>query len=262
MENSCVVINKQGIIQSVNAATVALFGYKDATELVGKPVAILMPSPYKEQHQKYVDNYENTRNAKVIGKSRVVEGSTKDGSIFPIRLSVSELSRDAEDTYYCALIQPLELCVPMITTNEKGIILSTNKETCTLFGYKDGELIGKNVSVICEDAHAKYHDSYIARYLETGEKRAIGRARNVKAKKKDGTTFAICLEVSERTEGGNRVFVGKVNEVTEETEATINIDEDGTILSSSSQGCWLLFGYTQEDLIGKNINILMTYPHK
>ena len=85
-----VVIDQNGIIDRFNAAAERTFGY-DAAEIIGKNVSVLMPDPYREQHGSYISNYLRTGRAHVIGIGRETEGRRKDGRIFPIELSVSEI---------------------------------------------------------------------------------------------------------------------------------------------------------------------------
>lgn len=85
-----ITISERGIIDHINPAAAALFGY-DPQEVVGQNVKMLMPSPYHEEHDGYLQRYHETRKAFIIGIGREVEGLRKDGRIFPIRLAVSEM---------------------------------------------------------------------------------------------------------------------------------------------------------------------------
>ncbi len=87
-----VTINEDGIIESVNHAVETIFGYS-AEEAVGKNVNILMPAPYTNEHDDYLQGYRQTGKAKMIGMAREVAGQHKDGYSFPVEISVTELCR-------------------------------------------------------------------------------------------------------------------------------------------------------------------------
>ncbi|MCH8929169.1 MAG: PAS domain S-box protein, partial [Candidatus Marinimicrobia bacterium] len=86
-----ITMGTNSLIESVNPAVEKIFGYK-AKELIGKNVKILMPEPDKSLHNKYVDSYQKSGKAKIIGIGREVKGRKKNGKIFPIYLGVSELN--------------------------------------------------------------------------------------------------------------------------------------------------------------------------
>lgn len=85
-----VVIDDHGLIQRINPSGRRLFGYEDR-ELLGQNIRMLMPPPYHEQHDDYLAHYRTTGEKRVIGIGREVEGRRKDGSTFPLFLSVSEM---------------------------------------------------------------------------------------------------------------------------------------------------------------------------
>ena len=86
-----ITIDDKGLIENINPAGLALFGFEKREELIGKNVSVLMPEPDKRRHDSYISNYENTGHKKIIGIGREVTGQRKDGSTFPFRLGVSEI---------------------------------------------------------------------------------------------------------------------------------------------------------------------------
>ena len=85
-----VTIDERGLIETVNPAAERIFGYR-AAEIIGKNVSVLMPAPHREQHDGYLSHYRQTGQARIIGIGREVSGRRKDGKIFPMDLSVSEV---------------------------------------------------------------------------------------------------------------------------------------------------------------------------
>jgi PAS domain S-box-containing protein len=84
-----IVIDEKGVIISFSAAATQLFGY-GAAEAIGRNVKMLMPAPYKAEHDGYLERYLATGEARIIGYGRVVKGRSKDGAIFPMELAIGE----------------------------------------------------------------------------------------------------------------------------------------------------------------------------
>jgi two-component system sensor kinase FixL len=103
--DAMVVIDESGAVQSFSAAAERLFGYS-SEEVVGKNVKILMPSPYRERHDDYLDRYLRTGERKIIGVGRIVVGERKDHSTFPLELSVGEV-RTRNQRFFTGFIRDL-----------------------------------------------------------------------------------------------------------------------------------------------------------
>lgn len=85
-----IVIDERGLIQSFSQTAERLFGYA-GSEVLGKNLKMLMPSPYRENHNGYINRYIRTGERRIIGIGRVVVGERKDGSTFPMELAVGEM---------------------------------------------------------------------------------------------------------------------------------------------------------------------------
>ena len=103
--DAMIVINERGLVQSFSVAAERLFGY-GPSEVVGKNIKMLMPSPYRESHDGFLDRYLRTGERRIIGIGRVVVGERKDGSTFPMELSVGEM-RSADQRFFTGFIRDL-----------------------------------------------------------------------------------------------------------------------------------------------------------
>ncbi len=100
-----IVIDERGSIQSFSSAAERLFGLS-AAEAIGQNVRTLMPSPYREGHDGYLQRYMNTGERRIIGIGRVVVGQRKDGSTFPMELAVGEM-KSGDRRFFTGFIRDL-----------------------------------------------------------------------------------------------------------------------------------------------------------
>ncbi|GHD56540.1 hypothetical protein GCM10017083_36670 [Thalassobaculum fulvum] len=234
-----ILIDADGTVQTFNKACETLFGYA-AAEVVGRNVRMLMPEPYHGQHDGYLRRYLDTGERRIIGIGREVAARRKDGSVFPIELSVGE-AQQGDDRSFVGIIRDitarkqaeqelsdsLERLRAVIDTAVDGVILidadgtvrTFNKACETLFGYPADEVVGRNVRMLMPEPYHGQHDEYLRRYLDTGERRIIGIGREVAARRKDGSVFPIELSVGEAQQGDDRSFVGIIRDITARKEA-------------------------------------------
>ncbi|MBW8816013.1 MAG: PAS domain S-box protein [Caulobacterales bacterium] len=88
--DAMIVIDERGVMQSFSTAAERQFGWTSA-EVVGRNVSLLMPEPYRTAHDHYLERYLSTGERRIIGIGRVVVGERRDGSTFPMELSVGEM---------------------------------------------------------------------------------------------------------------------------------------------------------------------------
>ena len=103
--DAMIVIDERGVMQSFSAAAERLFGWT-ADEAIGRNVSMLMPNPYREAHDGYLDRYMTTGERRIIGIGRVVVGERKDGSTFPMELSVGEM-RSGDRRFFTGFVRDL-----------------------------------------------------------------------------------------------------------------------------------------------------------
>ena len=242
-----VIIDAVGRIQTYNRACERLFGWT-AQEVMGQNVKMLMPAPYREEHDGYLQRYHRTGERRIIGIGREVMGQRKDGTTFPMELSVGEASgggdregaRDTdndEGAVFIGIIRDITerkqaetalrerearltsilQTVPeaIIVIDEHGMIESFSPAAEHLFGYSAAEVKGRNVNMLMPSPYREQHDRYLAHYMTTGERRIIGIGRVVSGLRRDGSVFPMELSVGEVRLAGRRCFTGFVRDLTE-----------------------------------------------
>ena len=113
----------------------------------------------------------------------------------------------------------------IIVTDERGHIRIFSNACELLFGYAQHEALNQNVTMLMPEPYRYAHDSYIAHYKETGERRIIGIGREVVGQRKDGTTFPMYLSVGEGRLEGEIIFVGIVRDLSKEKRSDAKFKE-------------------------------------
>ncbi len=236
-----VVIDARGRIESFNPAAERLFGYTES-EVVGRNVTVLMPSPYRDEHDGYLARYLATNVPHIIGIGREVTGRRRDGSEFPLQLSVGEMSM-AGERKFTGILHDLSERVRLeeqlrgsearwrsvIESAVDAIILidaharieAFNPAAERLFGYAEEDVVGRNVNMLMPSPYHEEHDGYLARHRQTGVRKIIGIGREVTGRRQDGTTFPVHLAVGEMTVNGERKFTGILHDLS----ARVRIEE-------------------------------------
>jgi PAS domain S-box-containing protein len=120
----------------------------------------------------------------------------------------------------------------IITIDPRGIIESTNQSASQLFGFERHEMVGNNITMLMPSPFRELHDTYIAKYLETGHKKIIGIGREVQGKRKNGTVFPFWLSVNEIQIEGQIIFTGFVHDITELKKAEQEVRNLNSALES------------------------------
>jgi two-component system sensor kinase FixL len=229
-----IVIDAQGRIEAFNRGAERLFGYPES-EVLGRNVSMLMPSPYHDEHDTYLKRYLTSGEARIIGKGREVSGRRCDGTVFPLHLSVGEM-RIGGQRKFTGMLHDLSERVRLegqlgssearwkaiidsavdaiIVIDAHGGVETFNPAAERLFGYSAEEVLGRNVDMLMPSPYREEHDTYLARYLATGRAKVIGVGRDVPGRRKDGRTFPLHLSVGEITVHGERKFTGILHDLT------------------------------------------------
>ena len=163
-----ITIDERGNIESMNPSAERLFGYSEA-ETVGHNVKMLMPTPYRDEHDGYLSKYRDTGKKKIIGIGRDVIGRRKDGTTFPMHLSVSEVPLST-GRIFTGFVHDLServdteqdlrrLATIVRDSNDAitlqqfdGTILEWNHAAERMYGYSADEAVGMNILSIVPEA--------------------------------------------------------------------------------------------------------------
>jgi two-component system, LuxR family, sensor kinase FixL len=236
-----------GTVQTWNRGAELMYGYA-ADEIVGRNVSLLVPPGHPDEISGIL--------AKITGGELVRHfetiRQTKDGRRLDVSLAVSPL-RDASGAVVGAstiardvtaqkrdverlresearLRSIVDAAVDgIIVIDARGRIEAFNPGAERLFGYRAGEAIGLNVSVLMPQPYHDEHDGYMARYLKTGEPRIIGIGREVTAMRKDGSTFPVHLSVGEMTLEGERKFTGILHDLSTRVQMEDRLREQAAL---------------------------------
>lgn len=170
----------------------------------------------------------------------------------------------------------------IITINKQGEIQTFNPSAERIFGYTPEEVIGKNVKMLMPEPYHSEHDNYLHNYMSTGDKQIIGKGREVSAQRKNGDIFPMELGVNQMNIDGEIMFVGTIRDISDRKHAQLALTEnqakleaivehtvDGLItinekgqIEHFNKACEQIFGFKSNEVIGKNVKILMPEPYK
>ncbi len=238
------MLDADGRIVIWNRGAERLFGWSES-EALGKDHGLLFAAEDREAGVPDRHLAEARANHKFEEQGWRVR---KDGSEFLTSTTVTEIRdgvgavvgygkviRDiTEEQANAASIEAREMhlrsildTVPeaMVVIDDHGLITSFSSTAEELFGYSQTEVAGKNVSMLMPAPDHEAHDSYLARYRATGERRIIGIGRRVIGRRKDGRTFPLELAIGEAIGGGKRVFTGFMRDLTRREEADAHLQQ-------------------------------------
>lgn len=184
-------------------------------------------------HKAFIKRYVDTGEGHVIGVGREVVAQTKDGSIIPIHLSLTEQQLGGGKRFFTGIMRNVEadlqskktllqverevidnLLVPAIIIDETCKIHAFNSAASELFGYKLIEVVGRNVSMLMAGDDKANHDRYVQTYVRTGTAKIIGTSRIVLAQHKEGRLMPVQLSVTVKHEGQKWIFTGVLQPAT------------------------------------------------
>jgi diguanylate cyclase (GGDEF)-like protein/PAS domain S-box-containing protein len=228
------LIVEGGRIMLANRRTRELFGY-DPDELVGAPVELLVPERFRDAHVAHREGYAAAARRREMGVGLELRGRRRDGSEFPVEVSLSPLDgsaaviaavrdvtdrsrarealRDAERRFR-AIVESAPDATLIV---EDGVIVLANRRTTEVFGYAPAELLGQPVEVLMPERFRTAHVTHRRRYAEAARPREMGAALELRGLHRDGGEFPIEVSLSP-LEGTDQV-IAAVRDVSERVAA-------------------------------------------
>ena len=226
-------------IRSWNKGAERIFGYKKR-EIIGKPITVIIPKIYHAEHDKGMDRLNNNKDPKVIGQLKERSGLRKNGTEFPIELTLG-LWKDKGVNYYSAIIRDIskkkenESLIQeqnkrfqvissskndaIITSDETKRILSWNKGAEHIFGYAAEEAIGQPITLIIPKQLHERHNMGMDRMNRGEPPRVSGEVLELMAIKNDGEDFPIELTLGSWDNNGKKYYSGIIRDISEKKQA-------------------------------------------
>jgi PAS domain S-box-containing protein len=207
--DAMVVIDDTGTIVLVNAQTELVFGYSRG-ELVGAKVEVLVPVDLHGMHQRHRSEYVGDPHVRSMGSGLDLRARRKDGSEFPVEISLAPLRTDDKLLISAAvrdvtnkrreerLFRGLLEAAPdaMVIVDQGGTIVLVNAQVETRFGYERGELIGQSIEILVPERFAGLHEGFRNGYVVEPRTRPMGLAGDLYARRKDGSEFPVEISLA------------------------------------------------------------------
>ncbi len=228
-----ITVDSFGLILSLNGVGERMFGYDDK-EVLGKNVSILMPEPYRSNHDHYIKQYRMGNGGASIGVSRKLKAQSKDGHIFPIELTITVIQQGGEDIFIGLIRDITERQLArqqerlaskvmenslesIVITDTRNRIQYVNPAFCEITGYSFAEAIGKNPSFLASGRHdGVFYGAMWKSINEQGSWQG-----EIWDRRKDGTLYLKWLSITAIEDRAGEVtnYVGIASDITERKQS-------------------------------------------
>lgn len=253
--DAIVIVDQEGRIVLVNSQTEQRFGYL-RSELDGQPVEILVPERFRQRHAGHRTGYLNTPRVRPMGVGLDLFGRCKDGSEFPIEISLSPLKtvdglwvtsiiRDITERKYSEQAR-IELQArfqavaetandAVVSADSHGDIIYFNPAAEHIFGYSADEATGQQLTLLMpEKFHAAHYEGF-ARFLATGAACVVGKTVELVGRRKDGNEFPLELSLASWKAGEQTFFTGILRDIGERKQAEESLRSYATQLEAANR---------------------------
>ncbi len=248
--NAIIIMSPNGLISRFNTHAERMFGYP-ADEAIGQPLRMLMPERFRDAHEKGFRRYTQTGEAHVLGSTVELAGLRRDGTEFPLELSLGEVHH-GDSLSFVGILQDItdrkesqralsenerrfrqffeQSVDALLVHDEQGKILDANTEAARSLGYTREEMLSLSVrdfatNLVFEDRNTSEPGKTLwQRVLEAEPGETVG-LHTGEHRRKDGTTFPVEVRVGAVEQGGKKRILASARDVTERLEAEKDLRE-------------------------------------
>lgn len=222
----------EGKIRSWNSAATELFGYTES-EVLNEYIELIIPERFRKSHEEGIHRVSSGGPVHVIGKTVELAAIRKNGTEFPVELSLATWFLD-DERYYTGIIRDIserkqaeqkfrsvtESAIDaIISADDVGKIISWNKAATNILGYTEEEVVGQCLELIIPERFHEAHRNGMARFTKTGEGHVIGTTVELAARRKSGEEVPIELSLSTWTVREERYYTGIIRDIGERKRA-------------------------------------------
>jgi PAS domain S-box-containing protein len=289
-----ITADAQGTIAFINRAGERQFGYTYG-EVIGKNIAILIPERFRSAHQAGMERFLTTRNPRMIGNTVELEGLKKDGSEFPIELSLSTWTAK-EGPFFSGVIRDIterrnwerslkeseEQLRVIFEGSKDGILLADvesrkfhtgNQAICDMLQYNLDEIRRLGVS----DIHPEEDLPWILKGFDRQARQEVEIANDIPVKRKDESVLFVDIKTNLVTVSGKTYIMGNFRDATERRKTEEGLTLLGMAVDQAAEGVVItdtegrieyvnpsfvrITGYPLKEAVGRNMRILKSGKH-
>jgi PAS domain S-box-containing protein len=237
--DAIVTADSAGNIVTWNPAAERMFGHS-SQEALGKSLMVLIPDRFHSAHEAGLARVVDTGKTRIIGKTVEVAGIHRDGTEFPIELSLATWVTEG-DRFFAGIIRDVSERADMmremarseqrlqailrsandaiISIDERGKVVLWNRHAHDLFGYSEEEMLGEPLGAIIPERFRSAHGTGVERVASGGETHVIGQTVELAGLHRDGREFPMELSLATWKTEEDRLFIGIIRDITDRKQA-------------------------------------------
>jgi PAS domain S-box-containing protein len=253
--DALIAINHDGKVIEWNRAAERIFGFS-AKEMLGSSLNMVIPERFRTAHDAGLERVNGGGDRHVIGQAVRLAGKRKDGSEFPLELTVSAWQQDGRN-FYGGIIRDVSDRVRMeeelksseervrsimeaandaiILADATGCIVSWNAAAARIFGHTAEDVIGQPLTVVIPEKFRSAHDEGIRRVASGGDRHVIGNTVELSGLHSNGSLIPVELSLSTWEIGGERFFGGIIRDISERKQNEERLREQQKQLKSRAR---------------------------